>query len=124
MTPELDRFGKLFIENVRDRSIWQADSLLSGILNGESSSVMIERLRALSPESRAVIHDLIPLIVDDVLFHTLFHLDEYDTIFHSDAEDGQRGKSVEYVHGELAGWLFSDEGWIARYSKERLSIAD
>lgn len=109
----LERFGRAWVQRTYDPSLWMANALIDGKLKGDRAYYLREALSGMSPEARETVQLLAPVIIEEVMFRTLFFLDEEEVNLRVD------GESAPYIHGELAGWLFNEDGWIARFSRER-----
>lgn len=110
MSKELDEFGRLFIKNVRDEAIFKVKALLSGSLKGESADILQDRLMAIGHEE--ILEEFGMFVVNEVVHDVLWYFEE--------SEDyrliGPSGRSLAQESDGLAGELYSEDGWIARYS--------
>lgn len=111
--PPLDEFGRELTQRVYDPSLWWVAALVDGHLKGEWAESIRAALGPVTPETQRAIQLLVPHIIEQVVFKTLFLLDEEET------ELKVNGDVVSYERGELAGWLFNDDGWIARFSQHK-----
>ena len=114
----LDEFGMWLMQNVRDDSIESWRMILSGFMKGESSIQTRAKLDAISPAARAAVSAVLPEIVDTVLHHLLWSLEQSDEITVGVHSGGQSTSDLKTVSDGLAGEVFTEEGWIARFSKE------
>jgi hypothetical protein len=118
---ELQRFAQLLMLLVRDQSIKSCDALAAGRMGGEHG----KRWRDLLADSRtrAAVQELIPDIVDQVLFQLLHALDQGDTPLAWQRPDGSYVDLYDLGRSEMAGWLVARdaEGWRARHSSQRWS---
>jgi hypothetical protein len=114
---EVDRFAEALMRRVRDRAIAECDRLAAGEGAGPSG----ERWGALvSDESaRRVLEELIPDIVDQVLFELLSAGDNDELGLGWRRSDGSLVSLEELGSGELAGWLMGSGGWQAQFSSQR-----
>lgn len=117
MEKELETFGKVFIEEVRDRSIRIFDKKINGLMKDECSRLLYERIRLLSDDEKKIIYDLIPNVVDLCLHNMLCLFEEHDEfkIFVDE-------ENINMASDGLAGELYTSDGWIAKYSEQRHTI--
>jgi hypothetical protein len=118
----LDKFGKLLMTQVRDESISDWKLIVDGQMKDEDSKRICARLSEFTPHQRDVLLGLVPEIVDTVLHHLLWTLEQEGDV----VQIGVRAKggfvsSLNEVFDGLAGELYSEDGWIARFSKETAS---
>jgi len=113
----LDKFGMLLIRKVRDEAISDWKKMIHGQMKGASAEQVREILRPLSAEDKEIVTQIIPGIVDTVLHHLLWTVEQ-----NADLQLGIRTdqgiESLREISDGLPGELYSDEGWIARFSKE------
>lgn len=113
----LDRFARALMTRVRDRAIAECDRLAAGGAVGPSG----ERWRGLvgDDDVRKALSELIPDIVDQVLFELLDAAD-HDELALGWRADGQQFASLEQLGaGEMSGDLMRSEGWRAQFSEQR-----
>ncbi len=114
---ELDRFATVLMRRVRDRAIHECDRLASGTLVGPSAEYW---RRLLQSDAHRAVEELIPNIVDQVLFELLSAVDNDELVLAWRREDGSFVSLEELGLGEMAGWLMgSEDSWRARLSAER-----
>ncbi len=115
LSKELEEFGRILVQHVRDAAIQSSDrSLRPG-----SNDVVAMRWRAAGAQGAAALAEsMIPDVVDETIFYLLNALDQglMELKF-----VGPSGQDVAlHESGELAGWYsMSDDGWVARHSQER-----
>lgn len=118
---ELQRFAEMLMLLVRDQSIKDCDALAARRMGGEDG----KRWRDVLADGRArdAVRELIPDIVDQVLFRLLNALDQGDVPLAWQREDGSYVDLYELGKSEMAGWLLARdaEGWRARHSLQRWS---
>lgn len=109
----LDALGERLMREVRDETISDWAMILDGRMKGERAEHIRERTKCID---RNVLASAIPEVVDSVLHHLLRWLEE--------EEDFQLVGHVGTVQSEniaedsdgLSGELYTDEGWIAKFS--------
>ena len=113
--PEIEEFGQLLIEKVRDAAIRSSDRAL------KEEHVVAKRWQAAaggrSLESFAMV--LIPDIIDDTLFYLLHAIDDGSLRIAFTASNGKTIDLSTEGLGELAGWYVGRDAWRSMYSKER-----
>lgn len=116
---ELHRFAEMLIRIVRDQSIDSCDALASRRMFGPTG----KRWRDLLADrhAREAVSQLIPDIVDEVLFKLLHALDQGDIPLAWRREDGAYVDLYDLGRSEMAGWLVGagPDCWRARYSSKR-----
>ena len=115
----LDAFGRLLMAKVRDEAISDWRMIVEGQMKGELSVKVREKLTVFSETQRDVFLSLLPEIVDTVLHHLLWTLEQAEDVDVAVRADGVSVRSIRDASDGLAGELYSDEGWIARFSKEK-----
>jgi hypothetical protein len=113
----LDELGKILMERVRDEAIGHWDSILSGKMKDEESQAIHQQVRKMGPQIEALVRALVPRIVDTTLHHLLWTLEQNQErlklIF-----VGEEGETDAAADSDgLPGELYTEEGWIARFSK-------
>jgi hypothetical protein len=119
---ELHRFAELLMRVVRDQSIRDLDALAARWMGPPD-----KRWRGLlsGQNTRATVQELIPDMVDQVLFRLLHALDHRDLPLGWQREDGSYVNLSDLGKSEMVGWLVTTEpdSWRARYSSQRWTEA-
>ena len=113
----LDKFGKVLMESVRDRTISNWDMILNGKMKGLSAQHVREKIVDFDEEKIEVLKWIIPKIVD-VGLHNFLVMIEDNNINVEVVSNDKKGNIRELSDG-LAGELYTEDGWISRFSKER-----
>ncbi|WP_145564826.1 hypothetical protein [Yersinia aldovae] len=110
----LDKFGCAVMHMVRDRSIDRFDKIQSGTLKSQRALELHNLLSTFDDKQKDVIKDLITECIDNTIFNFLFMFeeDEDKKILMSDV-------NVIEVSDGLSGELFTEDGWISRYSNKK-----
>nr|WP_235715902.1 hypothetical protein [Acetivibrio cellulolyticus] len=107
------------MKEVRDYAIPHWDSVIGGKTQTTEAKIIQDNLSKMKKEDIEIIINIIPKIVDTTLFYFLRMIEEDDGFdLVADAENGDKVSLREESWG-LAGELYNEEGWIAKYSKER-----
>ncbi|MBC1374864.1 hypothetical protein [Listeria farberi] len=109
----LTMFGKEFITSTRDRTIQHLESLLNQEIKAPSLQDIQHKLSMMNEEEKEFLHLLGTMIVDNTLFNvlTMFEESEDNLTLLANHEN-----IVESSDG-LAGELFTDAGWISKFSR-------
>jgi hypothetical protein len=111
----LDEFGKLLIEHVRDKTIQEQQGIISGkMARYEDIYGAIDGLK-LEPQQFEVIGRLLMDAIERTVGNFLSFFDEnnYGMIFRD--EEG-REHDIQAMSDGLVGELYTEDGWIARFS--------
>jgi hypothetical protein len=116
--PEIEEFAKLMVEHLRDLTIRDCDRKLKA----QASGVVAKRWRELNAQGNldAIAKVLIPDVVDSVLQHMLYAIDNELLRLSFTASTGKTVYLPNDGHGELCGgYLGGGDGWRERFSQER-----
>jgi hypothetical protein len=111
----LDTFGELLMTKVRDKAILDWEMIISGRMKGEQTASVL-KARAWSPENKALFLSLVPEIVDSVLHHLLWTFEQNEHVRIAVDLPDEQVESLNAISDGFPGELYSDEGWIARFS--------
>jgi len=114
----LDKFGEVLIQSVRDRTISNCDKILNGQMKGITAQQVMEKLDGFSEEQKETLKWIVPKFVDIGLHNFLAMIEENENIRVEVVINGEVGNVRELSDG-LAGELYTEDGWISRFSKER-----
>ncbi len=113
----LDRFGQFLMKKVRDEAVTDWKMIIDGRMKGESAEKVRALLRDVSDTDKKLVLQLIPGVVDTVLHHLLWAAEqEADLQLGMKMKDGI--EELRDISDGLPGELYSDEGWISRFSEE------
>jgi hypothetical protein len=114
---ETARFAELLMRLVRDEAIAVCDAFAAGRMGGPDGTRWREVLD--DPTARRAVRELIPDVVDQVLFQLLNALDSGDLPVGWQREDGSWADLYDLGRSELAGQFLGADGWRERYSAHR-----
>jgi hypothetical protein len=117
----LDKFGEILIQSVRDEAINDWEKILDGRMKGERAAEIRNFLSGYSIEHVELLKELIPQVVDTTLHHLLWTIEEIDTLKVLIANKDGNTCDIKEVSDGLPGELYTDLGWISRFSKKRHS---
>lgn len=116
---ELDEFGKEYMHQVRDRVITKYLMTKSGKMKSAEDQALHKHFLKLNPDQVKVVDQIVSDIIETQLHHCLFMFeasDQWAIVKKDSAENAELDHLAEVSDG-LAGELYSDEGWIAKFSK-------
>jgi hypothetical protein len=114
----MDLFGQLLMTRVRDAAISDWTMLIDGRMKGERATRIRSILDRFPDTAKELLPSLVPEIVDSVLHHLLWALEQSDDVSVRVQVGNEDVRNLRDASDGLAGELYSDEGWIARFSKE------
>lgn len=114
MDDTLSQFGEILMNEVRDRTIHGFDMIVTGKMKGESSQKLFHEIKQMDDKQRHIIEKIIPQIVDLSIHNMLCMFEE-----HADIELQMNNECITEISDGLAGELYTEDGWIQRFSKER-----
>ena len=116
MSESMDEFGMMLIKEVRDRTIRISDKRLRGEMKDEDSQTLATQFMSLSDEAKDIIWKIVPMITDLSLHNMLCMFEENDG-----CKIIIEGEDIKEESDGLAGELYTSDGWIERYSNERIN---
>lgn len=114
--------GELIIEKARDDSISCLLGEIKGNINSYQGIQMRKLLVDFDEEQLAIIAELIPTIVDTSLHYFLDMIDSSEELKLLFLDEKSNYIDIKELSDGLAGELYSDEGWIAKFSKQPLGL--
>jgi hypothetical protein len=115
MTP-LDKFGKFFVQNLRDKALENLEFMLVAWWKAPELQTIQSNLAELPPDARALVREVVEKVLTAAMHDLLFAFQE--------SHDGGTGievivdgKPAAELSDGLQGEIFGEDGWIVRYSK-------
>lgn len=115
----LDYFGELLITRIRDKAIVDWDKMIDGKMGGVTGKAVKEKIQGFTPEQIDAIKWMIPAIIDTTLHHLLWTLEQEESINIAVKNEDEIVERLQDLSDGLPGELYTEDGWIARFSKER-----
>lgn len=113
----LSEFGKNIICNVRDPVLFDLEKIISGQIKTEQDTLFHQRISKLSSDEILLLKDLSTYLVDKTLHNLLFMFENSDNcLILSD------DKNLAEISDGLCGELYTDDGWIGKFSQYKASI--
>ncbi len=121
MKKSLDKFGKLVIENMRDKQIDFVNSLFENKWKSEELVELQNKLSEFDAKEQLIIKQMVEILLTNTMHDFLFALqDSHDSEEKLDIIVDQ--KELICLSDGLHGEIFGDEGWIVRFSKFKSEI--
>lgn len=114
----LDYFGEIIIKRVRDEAIDDLERIISGKMKGTVNERIYARTSTFSPNDLEFIEDLLRRAVDRTLHHLLWTFEQEENLNIAINSETETVESVRDISDGLAGELYTEDGWIARFSKK------
>ena len=117
----LNEFGKLLMSQVRDDTCDFLTKLLAGKMADKTSHALFVEIQECSENDLNLIKRLLVAAVDASIVQFLYFIEQNQFRLFVKDHNGVESDIVKISDG-LAGELYSDEGWIAKFSrfKDRL----
>jgi len=116
--PALEYFGRVLIAEVRDATIEKYEMIADGTLKSDRASELKEKLALFSDEQEMAVRELVVSAVDDAIHNLLWMLEENADEINLTCRvpEAAEKKNVSDLSDGLCGELYSQDGWIARFS--------
>lgn len=112
----VDKFGKFLMQHLRDAAIEDYEFLAAGYWKAPRVQELQQRLQSLSDEQLLLVRDCVLDAIDTGIGQFLFKLQE-QADFENSIQVLVDGTDIIAASDGLQGEPYSDEGWIARFSK-------
>lgn len=115
MKSPLDICGEMLIQSLRDSGLNEASTLIKNSSRSPSVQELQDSLASLTDDQKVTVMKLVDRCITTGIHDFLFRLDslsgEDDSV-----EIRSCGKNIAELSDGLYGELFSDQGWISRFS--------
>lgn len=112
-SPQLDRCGQLLMHEVRDLTIENWNRVLSGRMKDNESQALFN---SLEPNIRSIIKEMVPKIVDTCIHYSLSLFETEQGLRLAVQSEAGELTDVAMLSDGLSGELYTENGWIARFS--------
>lgn len=113
----LEKFGKTYINFVRDKVINGMNQIILGEYKGYSGQILQKKIES-TQNNTEILKDVITATVDKCLHYTLFMLEEYQDEMRLVVKDQDNAEhSLVDISDGLCGELYTEDGWIEKYTK-------
>ena len=116
MKDVLDRFGQLLVSEVRDVAVAVALKSLRGQMKDQASKQLEAELANVPESTRKLFETFATDLVDSTLHDLLSFFEGAEDFLIAFKDDEDNLVDLNEVSDGLAGELFTDEGWISRFS--------
>jgi len=113
---KLELFGKEFIEQLRDVSIEEYLAIKNGEMKSEDAKQVFQSYSLMDKSSQVLADKIILNIIDRVLHNTLWMFERSNDFTICEKKFVDPENDVVEMSDGLAGELYSDEGWIEKFS--------
>ena len=113
MSKSLDKFGEVFIGEVRDNTIETFEKIFDGRMRGLTAENVRERIANYDEQQKEDILWIVSKTVDQCLYNMLFLVEE-----HKEIELLYDTENIVEESDGLSGELFTEDGWIEKYSQK------
>ncbi len=114
----LDTFGQWLMQWVRDKSLSDITKVIEGRMKGASSQSIHERLASFSPQEVETLKHVMPFFMDMMLGNLMWALEQTDVVDVAVHGEGNTVESLRTISDGLAGELYGEHGWIAKFSTQ------
>ncbi len=114
----LDLFGEYLIKRVRDEAIDDWERISSGKMKDKESQEIFQVLKSFNAEQLEFITNLFPKVIDTTLHHLLWSLEQEEINVIIQSGENEELINIREVSDGLAGELYTEDGWISRYSSK------
>jgi ferritin len=115
----LDYFGKYLMTQVRDEAIDHWDRIIDGFMKDSESQEIHNKLKKYSSEEIEFLRELLSKVVDTTLHHLLWSIEQHESIDILVSTESGTVYNVKEISDGLAGELYTEDGWINRFSNKR-----
>ncbi|RKZ38974.1 MAG: hypothetical protein DRR00_33750 [Candidatus Parabeggiatoa sp. nov. 3] len=114
----LEKFGQILMSEVRDEAIEKYEMIAAGTLKSTPAMELNKKLSSFSDEQLSIVRQLVASSIDDVIYHFLWMLEQHEEdIDMTCSEDAESTKeNVINISDGLSGELYTEDGWIAKFS--------
>lgn len=115
MKKEISEFGRLFIESVRDNTLFVLEGIISGHMKSQIDKEMHEKVNTLSNQDLDLLKKVSYRMIDLSLHNMLVMFEDNQQWVISSSDD--HGLDLKEVSDGLAGELYTSDGWIKQFSE-------
>lgn len=115
MEKSLDKFGNFIVRSLFDKGLDRYYDLVQNKLKSQSTEALRKDMQQFNEQQITIINNLVTNILTSSIHDFLYSIEER-TNFENDLEILIDGKNIIELSDGLNGELFSNEGWIKKYS--------
>jgi len=113
----LEKFGQILMTEVRDEAIEKYEMIVSGKMKSAPALELNKKLSALSEDQLFLIREVVVSSVDDTVHNFLWMLEQHEDDMELTCSKGASKANMNEVSDGLSGEIYTDDGWIAQFSK-------
>ncbi len=115
----LDKFGNLIIKQIRDKTLRRSINIMDGNVKAPSLKELHTKLSFLTEENKKIIEYFLKETINETIFNLLVLLEEEDIEILFEYENIKYNPNL--LSDGLGGELFTEDGWIYKFSKFKSS---
>jgi len=114
----LDAFGRILISEVRDEGIRKHEKIVLGQMKSAQALELHEKLRSFDDEELSRIRQLVVETIDNALHNFLCMIEGNEEMLEVNCGEHEEStkENIRELSDGLAGELYTEDGWIARFS--------
>lgn len=113
----LEKFGHLLMTEVRDETLEKYEMISSGKLKSSIALELHNKLSTLDQEQLSVVMGIVMSSIDDTIHNFLWMFEQYEDIVQVICHEDEITANLNDISDGLSGELYTDDGWITRFSK-------
>lgn len=110
---KLENFGEVFIDEVRDNTIDIFEKMLDGKMKGLTAQVVHDKISDFNEQQKDTILWILSKVVDQCMHNMLFMVEN-----HKEINILYNSENIANISDGLSGELYTEDGWIEKYSKK------
>lgn len=111
-------FGEKIIKSVRDQTVFEFEATLSGKIKSERAIRLYSEISGFDKHQIDILRKFVFTSIDNVIYNTLNMLEQNeDNMRLLISQDGDNEKNIVEISDGLSGELFTENGWIEKFSK-------
>ena len=112
----LDKFGEFIVVNLRDKAIENAEMLLENGSKSPQTKILQDELLTFNAAQKAIVANTVKASIDAAIHDFLFAIEE-QADFENDIQIIVNEDNIVEMSDGLQGELFTQDGWLEKYSK-------
>lgn len=112
----LDKFGEFIVVNLRDKAIETAEMLLENGSKSPQTKILQDELSTFNAAQKAIVANVVKTSIDAAIHDFLFAIEE-QADFENDIQIIVNEDNIVEMSDGLQGELFTQDGWLEKYSK-------
>ena len=112
----LDKFGEFIVVNLRDKAIENAEMLLENGSKSPQTKILQDELSTFNAAQKAIVANTVKASIDAAIHDFLFAIEE-QADFENDIQIIVNEDNIVEMSDGLQGELFTQDGWLEKYSK-------